>query len=512
MAKEESFWGKCGNFVKSIFTNICAFFAFIFSPITKLWKKEDVEEKKKEDKPVDKPKQMRKEARMYELNSYFSQKNATQQRKNRTKKANIFQSPQQDYYGTPTHFDRPTTKQQPNSDFENPFHPDTRDVDVDDQDDQDDSNSTVFNNNNNDYKHSSSPRSRFPRNQQQNYANNNYNRQDQKPRHNYNRQNQQELHIRDQRPRNNHEQRSNYNGNNQSNNHHKPLSKEDKKRQEIGRETMQAVTTGSYKFFNQITKKSEICDIKEKVDYCIYHTKTIKPNQSLQIDDSNSMNSRICKIDVTLETSFEALRRIKTDKKDRIRETCILNFASATQPGGGFLNGRNAQEETLSRQSALYYSLTQESEMYDYNKMINNPYYSDYMIYSPNVPFFRDDNYQFIEPFTASVITSPAVNYAEIMKNGNNSNDVEKIYHVMKNRCERIIKLCINKGNKALILGAFGCGVFKNPPEMISQIFKELLVDEGLGKYLKYVVFPIASDKGTKSYTYNEFKKTFEQY
>lgn len=293
-----------------------------------------------------------------------------------------------------------------------------------------------------------------------------------------------------------------------SNQPHKPLSKDDKKRQQIGRETMQVTQTGKYSFYNQRKNQSEVIDIKDKVDYCVYHTETIKPNQKYNITKLPD-DSPMCRIEVTTESSFEALRRLKTKLKNPIPETCILNFASATQPGGGFLNGRGAQEETLSRQSALYPALLPQTEMYDYNKMKDDPYYSDYMIYSPNVPFFRDDNYNFIYPFRASVITSPAVNYAELMKRNQSGDDVEnKIEKVMKNRCRKILQLCISRGNRAIVLGAFGCGVFKNPPKMISNIFNDLLYKEGLGRNLTHVVFPIYSKDGSKDgFTYKTFHK-----
>lgn len=295
--------------------------------------------------------------------------------------------------------------------------------------------------------------------------------------------------------------------NNQDSLHHHNMSQDDIKRQKIGQETMQVVQAGKYKVYDKEKRKTVEYKIKDDVEWCINNTRTIRPNDQLLIGEIDK-RSRLCKIDVTTESTFKALHRIITEG---IEEVCILNFASATQPGGGFLNGRNAQEETLSRQSALYSSLKSESEMYDYHKANNNPFYSNYMIYSPNVPFFRDDNYNFIYPFTSSVITSPAVNYSELLKSGKSEKDIyPKVYKAMKKRCRRIIQLCIKEGNKAIVLGAFGCGVFKNPPEMISKIFKEILIDEGLGKHLQYVVFPIYAKSGTSGNTYKVFHDTLQ--
>lgn len=112
--------------------------------------------------------------------------------------------------------------------------------------------------------------------------------------------------------------------------------------------------------------------------------------------------------------TFDAAR--KCIEADSNSEVFVLNFASATKPGGGVLNGRGAQEETLLRMSSLYWTLINQKEMYEHNKTLNDPYYSDCMIFSPNVVVFRDDDYKLIEPYLVSVISSPAVNCFDLKK------------------------------------------------------------------------------------------------
>lgn len=171
----------------------------------------------------------------------------------------------------------------------------------------------------------------------------------------------------------------------------------------------------------------------------------------------------------------------------------MLNFASATKPGGGFLNGQSAQEESIARSSALYPSIARHREMYDHGVQHPTPFSSDYMIYSPSVPFFRDDSGQLLEqPVSASVITAAAVDASRIPDRGMQC----QIDRTMKNRMRKVIELAAEQQNRVLVLGAFGCGVFGNDPNRVAQIQRELLVDEGLGRHFDVIVNPIMSRGG----------------
>jgi uncharacterized protein (TIGR02452 family) len=192
-------------------------------------------------------------------------------------------------------------------------------------------------------------------------------------------------------------------------------------------------------------------------------------------------------IEVTEETIFTACVRILSQVP--ATRVAILNFASASKPGGGFLNGRQAQEEAIARASALYPSLTRHGEMYEFGRADRNPLYSDYMIYSPDVPFFRDDSGQLLEqPFCVSVITAAAPNAKEC----NTETHRRAIRGTMKNRLRKVIYLAVEHGHRVLLLGAFGCGVFGNDPNEVATIEKELLVDEQLGQYFDLIGNPIA--------------------
>jgi uncharacterized protein (TIGR02452 family) len=157
------------------------------------------------------------------------------------------------------------------------------------------------------------------------------------------------------------------------------------------------------------------------------------------------------------------------------------------------LNGAQAQEEAIARASGLHASIAGQREMYDRARADPNPLYTDHMIYSPDVPYFRDDDHQLLDrPFKVSVITSPAVNAKQCTQ----SVHQRAVYDTMKNRMRKVIRLAAAQGNKVLVLGAFGCGVFGNDPAAIARIEKELLVDEGLRNHFDVVANPIPAGGG----------------
>ncbi len=108
-------------------------------------------------------------------------------------------------------------------------------------------------------------------------------------------------------------------------------------------------------------------------------------------------NAEATRISVTAESTLEAAWRLTRENSDDV--PCCLNFASAKNPGGGFLGGSQAQEEALARSSGLYPCLTQMQAFYDFHRGQHSCLYSDCMIYAPGVPVFRDDAGNLLEEF-----------------------------------------------------------------------------------------------------------------
>lgn len=189
-------------------------------------------------------------------------------------------------------------------------------------------------------------------------------------------------------------------------------------------------------------------------------------------------------------------------KSQQFQKIGVLNFASAKNPGGGFLSGAQAQEESLARSSALYKSLLKCPNYYEYHRSQKSLLYSDRMIYSPNCPVFRkDDGTLLEEPYLVDFITSPAPNAGAILKN--QPQEAEKIQEVLYERGAKLLSLASYKGCDALVLGAWGCGVFRNEPSMVAQMFSEFLLANGQFKErFKSVIFSVFDlTKETKIFT-----------
>lgn len=173
-------------------------------------------------------------------------------------------------------------------------------------------------------------------------------------------------------------------------------------------------------------------------------------------------------IEVTNETTAMAASRMLADGKTNI---VALNFASARNPGGGFLSGAIAQEEDLSRCSGLYNCIKSKPKFYNENILCDNTYYTDNVIYSPNVPFFRNEHNVLLEqPFPLSIVTAPAPNIRAI-----ENVDEEFLFTTLHYRATKVLQIAEAHGHKNIILGAWGCGAFGNSATMVSEVFMEAL-------------------------------------
>lgn len=175
----------------------------------------------------------------------------------------------------------------------------------------------------------------------------------------------------------------------------------------------------------------------------------------------------------------------------RGKRIAVHNFASATNPGGGVTRGSSAQEEALCRCSTLFPCLnTSElwNAFYQKHRQLHDAVYNDDLIYTPNVIAFKTDTSSprmMAEKdwYSVNVITCAAPNLREKPSNAMNpqagTNRVilsdQELLEVHIKRGRRIFETAKQTGNEVLILGAFGCGAFRNPPEIVAKAYKTLL-------------------------------------
>jgi len=207
----------------------------------------------------------------------------------------------------------------------------------------------------------------------------------------------------------------------------------------------------------------------------------------------------------SLSPKYEVVNESVVDTILRYPNCGVLNFASAKNPGGGFLNGSLAQEECLAVSSDLYNSQLQASKFYHINKRSNTALYTHNMIYSGSVTFIRDGSLSLLSgPVMANVLTSPAVNAGAYYRNENG--EASTVRSVMEKRIRFILNVFADKGDRVVILGAFGCGVFGNDSADVAGLFHKLLVDEQLEKHFERIVFAVYDSRGEQ---FGLFAKVF---
>ncbi|MFD5268273.1 TIGR02452 family protein [Streptomyces sp. NPDC058335] len=210
------------------------------------------------------------------------------------------------------------------------------------------------------------------------------------------------------------------------------------------------------------------------------------------------------RIEVTGESSLEAARRLAD------APVAVLNFASARNPGGGYLNGAQAQEEALCRGSALYACLLRAPEFYDHHRAHRDPFYTDRVIHSPAVPVFRDDRGRFLpEPYTAGFLTAAAPNAGVVLRTA--PERASELPRTLAVRAERVLETAAAHGYRRLVLGAWGCGVFRNDPAQVAGAFRTLLGPGGrFERTFAHVVFGVL-DRTPGSAVREAFARAFPE-
>jgi uncharacterized protein (TIGR02452 family) len=217
-----------------------------------------------------------------------------------------------------------------------------------------------------------------------------------------------------------------------------------------------------------------------------------------------NQNDYDTQIEVVDETTVAAILRL--DSGGSI--VTVLNFASAKKAGGGYLNGAVAQEEALCRCSGLHACLTtRTTSLYYGMERPMDGFYHDHMIWSPDVPFYRNDQHQLLPRCRhASVVTSPAPNISALSQLGPRSTAVRD---ALSARAGKVLALAHYHETEVLVLGAWGCGVFGNDPAVVADVFAQWLKTDRFKRAFERVVFAIPTFGNSSDPNLVAFRKRF---
>ncbi|MGW6982938.1 TIGR02452 family protein [Streptomyces sp. NPDC054932] len=269
---------------------------------------------------------------------------------------------------------------------------------------------------------------------------------------------------------------------------------------EIARENAEILTAGGYRTRSgrQIPLAAAVAEAKAGTR--IYGPNRVIPDEELLPGGSATV------VEVTGESSTVAARRLATagPAHPDPAPVAVLNFASARNPGGGYVRGAKAQEEALCRASALYETLLEAPEYYEVHRAERSTFYTDRVIHSPGVPVFRDDRGDLLEsPFRVGFLTSPAPNAGTIRRQ--EPERAAGIPAALARRAELVLEVAALHGYRRLVLGAWGCGVFRNDPAQVAEAFRGLLAGRFAGVF-EHVVFGILDRDPT---TREAFERAF---
>ena len=237
-------------------------------------------------------------------------------------------------------------------------------------------------------------------------------------------------------------------------------------------------------FNDTVSKINSSPDLQESIKRSIENTKIYPAGESIEISKTCHSSENYRHIPVLLNaTTVEATLFFKENNPDK--KIGILNFASATNPGGGVTKGANAQEESLCRVSTLYQCLSSPVVMDDFynpNRESGNSLHTDTCIYTPDVAIIKGDRAVTLnKPVYVDVISCSAPNLRDKPSNDYNPGDKtrvsindEELLDLHIKRADQIFRVAIDNGINILIAGAFGCGAFKNNPRIVAKAFNSV--------------------------------------
>ena len=247
--------------------------------------------------------------------------------------------------------------------------------------------------------------------------------------------------------------------------------------------------------------KERAREYAHEIDFSIKHTMIFDDDTITKLGGRRTPDHRAC-MEVVQADSVSTIFNCTTDSE----RTAVLNFASYKHPGGMFILGSSAQEESLCHSSTLYNVLSSE-ELSGYyiknNKDKNRGLYHNRALYSESVVFFdnRKNEEQVGEMRLVDVLTCAAPNAGTFLRYNTGEGAIALNKHLLADRIlfmHEILKYMVDKlGLETVILGAWGCGVFRQDPNTVANLMMSVFKESSLNR----VIFGVPDDK-----TYQIFK------
>ena len=166
-------------------------------------------------------------------------------------------------------------------------------------------------------------------------------------------------------------------------------------------------------------------------------------------------------------------------------------------PGGGVKNGSRAQEEDICRRTTLYPTLL--THRYPLKPLE--------LIYSPDIAILKTPefktmaNKQHINVLTMAAIRRPALTKTNTYREHDKA--------LMYDKVCMVLQTAYYHGIDTLVLGAWGCGAFQNPPHEVAAIFRHFLIDGPFKCVFRHVSFAIL-ERGPEPLG-NAFRSVFQK-
>ncbi len=260
--------------------------------------------------------------------------------------------------------------------------------------------------------------------------------------------------------------------------------------------------------FHQITDTEEKRKIRARVyeetkAACIYGYRTTEkctPQKIAQMQHGTFVVESLSPLEQLGKYSTTEVKVFKMDTIHLTRKLqeegyrpVALNFANKNRVGGGVTRGAMAQEEELFRRSTYCFGLNVK-----YNAKLHKQLNGEYLIpefgaiYTPHVEILREtesEGYRFIKPFEVDFIAAAGYNLSAGAYDAPAS--PENYFKGIKKKIKNILRLAVKTDHDAVVLGALGCGAFKNDPRIVATAFKDVLGKKEFQGQFKMVAFGI---------------------